>query len=194
MACVWLALLLVSTALWAPIDGAAAGMPGPSMSADEMSRLQAAAETIDPEAVILRPDEVHWAACGMKSRDPVVKGDFDGDGRGDYVALLRIGEPREVSTGSRPPYQGVDVWLVVFLAEARGRFRRIALDQLWASPLPVDVAIDLRSPGLVRDFAGPDKDVTLTQPGIGVQYCEKAGKVVYWHQKSRRFREVWTGD
>ena len=59
----------------------------PAALADAITRLH-------PAARVVRADEILEERCGAgQRREQAFRADFNGDGRQDYAAILRIGEP-----------------------------------------------------------------------------------------------------
>src|SRR5206468_9172427 len=88
--------------------GAAAQEPFvlPPALADAIKRLDSAAS-------VVRADEILEERCGAAHRrDQLFRADFNGDGRQDYAALLRVGEP-EGKPGEA--LRTAPLWAVVFL-------------------------------------------------------------------------------
>jgi len=164
----------------------------PDVTPSELVLVKSAVRRLHREAVILQSGDVSWAACSMAPRTPVVKGDFNGDGRSDYATLIRIGD---VTPDGRwwLRYQGVDVWLVALFAEAAGTFSSLVVERYPETPLPTDVVIHLQRPGPVRSSI-PGQRAKLKYPGVAVEFRERAGKVFYWSPTARSFRVIWTSD
>jgi hypothetical protein len=149
-------------------------------------QLQAAIKKVRSDAEIVRRNEIDWKSCEPPERDQIVEADFNGDGRTDYAALLRLG-----TNGSG----GGPVWLTVFLAQKDGSFRSIILDRHGSRKATglANLIIALRHPGVIEE-AGSGKQVRLALPGIERFWCESSATVFFWSKSAARFESVWTGD
>jgi len=145
---------------------------------------------LNPEAAVLRADEILVERCGAEHRrDQVARGDFNGDGRVDYAVLLRVGTPKPVGT---EPLKSVSLWAVVFLGRRDGHYRPFVLSKTDEVMLPSRQVIALQPPGGVHHGAHPERVLTLKQPGIASILCEGTEKVYYWVSRGQTFREYLT--
>jgi hypothetical protein len=149
-------------------------------------QLQAAIKKVRSDAEIVRRDEIDWKSCAPPERDQMVEADFNGDGRADYAALLRLGKNESVVG---------PVWLTVFLAREDGSFHSIVLDRHGnrTSTGLANLIIALRPPGVIEE-AVLSKQVLLTLPGIERFWCESSATVYFWSRSAARLESVWTGD
>ena len=103
----------------------------------------AALKTIEPDGVLLRPEEIDSSQCRRGSLGPVLKVDLNGDGRDDYVVLVKLREPNK----NREP---VRVHLVLLLSGKNGIFHGFFLMQLYET-LPLHVWLAVQPPGTVEE-------------------------------------------
>ncbi|HTY77288.1 MAG TPA: hypothetical protein VMI34_05675 [Candidatus Bathyarchaeia archaeon] len=115
-----------------------------------------------------------------------MRADFNGDGRADYAALLRIGEPKVVAG---EPLRSAPVWAVVFLGRRDGLYRPFILARWDDVMIPSRRVMALQSTGPVHHGAHPERVLTLRQPGIASILCEGTEKVYYWVSRGQTFRE-----
>jgi hypothetical protein len=155
----------------------------PASLADAIKRLHAAARVVSA-------DEILEERCGAgQRREQLFRADFNGDGRQDYAALLRIGEP-EGKPGEAlktAPLLGV-----VFLANRDGRYRAFILFKDADAMFPSRRALWVQAPGRVHHGAHPERVLTLKHPGVGSMLCESTAKVFYWVGLRQTFREYLT--
>jgi hypothetical protein len=145
---------------------------------------------LNPEAAVLRADEILVERCGAEHRrDQVARGDFNGDARVDYAVLLRVGTPKPVGA---EPLKSVSLWAVVFLGRRDGHFRPFVLSKTDEVMLPSRQVIALQPPGKVHHGTHPERVLTLKQLGIASILCEGTEKVYYWVSRGQTFREYQT--
>jgi hypothetical protein len=149
-------------------------------------QLQAAIKKVRGDAEIIRRDEIDLKSCEPPEGDQMVEADFNGDGRADYAALLRLGKK---GSGVGP------VWLTVFLAQRDGSFRSIVLDRHGnrKSTGLANLVIALRHPGVIDEVVS-SRQVRLTLPGVERFWCESSATVFFWSKSAAHFESVWTGD
>jgi len=149
------------------------------------AELAAAIKRLHAAAVVVTADEVYVDRCGAEHRrDQVFRADFDGDGRQDYAALLRIGEAQASRT--------VQLWGVVFLAKRDGRYRAFVLFQETDAMFPSRQVLWVQPPGFVKHGAHPERVLTLKLPAVGSMLCESTARVFYWTSRGQTFREYLT--
>ena len=135
-------------------------------------------------------DEILEERCGAgQRREQPVRSDLDGDGRPDYAALLRIGEP-EGKAGEA--LKTVPLWGVAFLANRDGRYRPFILFKDVDAMFPSRRVLWIQAPGCLRHGAHPERVLTLKHPAIGSMLCESTAKVYYWVSLRQTFREYVT--
>jgi len=155
----------------------------PPALADAIRRLHGAARVVSA-------DEILEERCGAEQRrEQLFRADFTGDGRQDYAALLRIGEP-EGKPGEA--LRTVPLWGVVFLANQDGRYRPFILFKDGDAMFPSRRVLWVQTPGPVRHGAHPERVLTLRHPGVGSMLCESTAKVFYWVGLRQTFREYLT--
>jgi hypothetical protein len=155
----------------------------PAKLADAISRLHSAAR-------VVTADEVLGERCGAgQRREQMFPADFDGDGRLDYAALLRIGEP-----AGKPgeALRTVPLWGVVFLANRDGRYRPFILFKDEDAMFPSRRVLWIEPPGRVRHGAHPEWVLTLQRPAVGSMLCEGPARVYYWVGLRQTFRDYLT--
>jgi hypothetical protein len=171
---------LVASALAAGAEGPA---PVPAPLADAIQRLH-------PGARVVSADEILEERCGAgQRREQLFRADFNGDGRQDYAALLRIGEP-EGKPGEA--LRTAPLWGVVFLANRDGRYRPFILFKDGDAMFPSRRVLWVQASGPVRHGAHPERVLTLKHPAVGSMLCESTAKVFYWVGLRQTFREYLT--
>jgi hypothetical protein len=149
-----------------------------------------AIKRLDPAARVVSADEVVEERCDAgQRREQIFRADFDGDGRQDYAALLRIGEP-----AGKPGevLRTVPLWGVVFLAKRNGRYRHFILFKDDDAMFPSRRVLWVQRPGPVRHGAHPERVLTLKLPAVGSMLCGSTAKVFYWVGLRQTFREYLT--
>lgn len=160
----------------------------PNTARDE---LQVFIRNLHPDAKILQLKDMDLESCGQLNMHPgLVDGDFNGDGRKDYAALLKIGGVKEEKEWEGKVWKLIDMWFVVFLGDGQGRFKNITIDQ-FETLLPSGVGISIQPPGIVREWDS-DRTIKLRNPGIQRFFCEKSAAVFYWD--GEKFRDVPISD
>ena len=155
----------------------------PAALADAITRLH-------PAARVVSADEILEERCGAgQRRERVFRADFNGDGRQDYAAILRIGEP-EGKLGEA--LRTAPLWGVVFLSNRDGRYRPFILFKDGDAMFPSRWALWVQPPGPVRHGAHPERVLTLKHPAVGSILCESTAKVFYWMGLRQTFREHLT--
>ncbi len=140
--------------------------------------LSDAIKRVNPAARVVGADEILEERCGAgQLREQLFRADFTGDGRQDYAALLRIGEP-----AGKPgeALRTVPLWGVVFLANRDGRYHPFILFKDDDAMVPSRRVLWVQPPGAVRHGAHPGRVLTLKLPGVGSMLCESTAKVFYW--------------
>jgi len=174
---------LVALAL---VAGPAAGEEAAAVPA----KLADAIRRLHPSARVLTADEVLGERCGPgQRREQLLRADFDGDGRQDYAALLRVGEP---AGKPEEALRTVPLWGVVFLANRDGRYRPFILFKDEDAMFPSRRVLWIEPPGRVRHGAHPERVLTLRHPAVGSMLCESTAKVFYWVPLRQTFREYLT--
>jgi len=166
-------------------DAVAAQEPSalPPALADAIKRLDSAAN-------VVRADEILEERCGATHRrEQLFRADFNGDGRQDYVALLKIGEP-EGKPGEA--LRTAPLWAVVFLANRDGRYRPFILFKDADAMFPSRRVLWVQAPGRVHHGAHPERVLTLKHPAVGSMLCESTAKVFYWVDLRQTFRDYLT--
>ena len=155
----------------------------PPALADAIKRLDSAAN-------VVRADEILEERCGATHRrEQLFRADFNGDGRQDYVALLKIGEP-EGKPGEA--LRTAPLWAVVFLANRDGRYRPFILFKDADAMFPSRRVLWVQAPGRVHHGAHPERVLTLKHPAVGSMLCESTAKVFYWVDLRQTFRDYLT--
>ena len=155
----------------------------PTALADAIGRLH-------PAARVVGADEVLGERCSAEHRRrQLFRADFDGDGRQDYAALLRIGEP-EGKPGE--VLRTVPLWGVVFIANRDGRYRAFILFKDEDAMFPSRRVLWIQPPGRVHHGAHPERVLTLRHPAVGAMLCEGSAKVYYWVGLRQTFRDYLT--
>jgi hypothetical protein len=158
------------------------------------SGVQAAIQKTFPGSTILVAADVDSRECGPAPESPgFVAGDFEGDGRPDFAALVKIGETGKVVDWEGRKLHETRYAFAIFLATSDGRYnpkRIIRFLEYW----PVMTFITLQPPGMLR---GPGDDrrgsaITLKSPGVELINCGKSSVVYYFSNKY--VREFWTSD
>ena len=188
-ACSMRVLLIGFSALLASMLPTLAQLSQPRASVALPEEVERAIKGLHPGAAVLTAEEVDVESCGPEARrDQFFSADFNGDGISDYAALVRLGEPRQDRE-----FKVVPIWLVVLLGQRDGKFRVVVLESNRTGTVPTWIVIEPYPPGMVWHWEGIRTE-WLTFPGIGVSYCEKAGRVFYWSSKAGRFRHIQTSD
>ncbi len=139
----------------------------PAALADVIKRLH-------PAARLVGADEVLEERCGSgQRRQQLFRADFNGDGRQDYAALLRTGEPE-----GRPgeALRTAPLWGVVFLANRDGRYRPFILFRDGDAMFPSRRVLRVQPPGPVRHGGHPERVLALRHPGVGSMLCESTAR------------------
>lgn len=129
-------------------------------------------------ASIVAAGEIDSDACQPLGDDPtLVRADFNGDGRDDYAALLKLGE-----TGKKTEWQGKQLRqgrfaLVLFIDNGKGGYLA-KLAQRFTSYEPTATMVKFMPPGKVQN-AETGKDVVLKNAGVALSFCEKSATVYY---------------
>jgi len=149
--------------------------------------LSDAIKRLHPAALVVSADEILEERCGAgQRREQLFRADFNGDGRQDYAALLRIGEP---AGNPREVLRTMPLWGVVFFAKRDGRYRPFILFKDDDAMFPSRRVLWVQHPGPVRHGAHPERVLTLKHPGVGSMRCESTAKVFYWVGLRQTFRE-----
>ena len=149
-----------------------------------------AIKRLDSAASVVRADEILEERCGATHRrDQLFRADFNGDGRQDYAALLKIGEP-EGKPGEA--LRTAPLWAVVFLANRDGRYRPFILFKDADAMFPSRRVLWIQPPGHVHHGAHPERVLTLKDTTVGSMLCESTAKVFYWVGLRQTFREYLT--
>jgi len=165
-----------------------------AFSAEEPSALPPALadaiKRLDSGASVVRAEDILEERCGAAHRrEQLFRADFNGDGRQDYAALLRIGEP-EGKPGEA--LRTAPLWAVVFLANRDGRYRPFILFKDGDATFPSRRVLWVQAPGRVHHGAHPERVLTLKHPAVGSMLCESTAKVFYWVGLRQTFREYLT--
>jgi hypothetical protein len=161
--------------------------------APQAPSVRAAIEKAFPGSTIVTTADVDSGECDPVPGSPgYVPADFDGDGRGDFAVLLKVGE-----TGKVVPWQGKQLKetryaLVMFLDDGLGGFtvkRLHSFVQFW----PVMAFID-RVTGKVSGLGDERRgaEITLRDPGVSLVFCGKSAVVYYL--KDHQVRTFAVGD
>jgi hypothetical protein len=161
----------VLAALATALAGGAGGAPaGLAPAIDGVARGARVADRADVDA----------ESCNLEgvAEPGLVRGDFDGDGRADYAALLRLGD---------------EGWFVVFLARPSGGFAPVIISRFTAAGR-IARQLEFQPPGRVDGVEPDGEHVVLTHPGVTEIYCGQAASTYYWDAAAKTFRYIVTGD
>ena len=128
----------------------------------------------------------------MKGHPGLVEADFNGDGRKDYVVMLRGGVEKELEIQGKK-YKSIDLMLVAFLKDESGSYKSSIIYKYDAGLPPFGVYIELHRPGVIQEF-GTDRTAKIKNPAVLLIHCEKSSVVFYWDKQKKMFQEIWTGD
>ena len=152
--------------------------------------LAGAIKRLHPAARVVSADEILEERCGAgQRREQLFRADFNGDGRPDYAALVKIGEP---AGKPEEALRTAPLWGVVFLANRDGRFRPYILFKDGDAMYPSRRVLWVQAPGRVHHGAHPERVLTLKHPAVGSMLCESTAKVFYWVSLRQTFREYLT--
>jgi len=168
----------------------AAGAAGAEEPSALPPTLADAIKRLHPAARVVGADEILEERCGGgQRREQLFRADFNGDGRQDYAALLKIGEP-EGTPGEA--LRTAPLWAVVFLANRDGRYRPFILFKDADAMFPSRRVLWIQAPGRVHHGAHPERVLTLKRPAVGSMLCDSTAKVFYWVSLRQTFREYLT--
>jgi hypothetical protein len=148
---------------------------------DDLSVPADIAATIEktlPGATILSQGDINEKSCGRIPKTPgIVRGDFNGDGRLDFAALLKLR-----TTGKSVHWQGktlqeTEFAFAIFLDDGHGAFTSVYVHR-FKDLSPVLAYIDLRPPGKITGV-GESPSLTLKNSAISFVNCEKSEAVYY---------------
>jgi len=158
------------------------------------SRVEAAIQKAFPGSTAVTISDIDSKGCGpLPERPGFVSGDFDGDGRPDFAALLKIGEAGKVVDWDGRKLHETRYAFAIFLANSDGGYnlRRVIRFRDYS---PLGMFIALQPPGTLQ---GPGdaqhrRTITLKRSGIERISCEKSSVVYYL--SGQNVREFWTSD
>ena len=139
--------------------------------------LQRAIGKAYPNASVLQPSEVDAESCDPVPKTPgLVLADFNGDGRQDAAALLKVRIAPELLRFDDKEYRRADIVFAIFLNDGKGGYLVRQIDK-FEHMVPFAFAVlELRKPGRVTGLEG---SVTLRNPGVMLGYCEKSAGLYY---------------
>ncbi len=136
-------------------------------------------------ATVLTKQDIDQVSCGNKSDHPgLVKGDFNGDGKLDYAALVKLGGSESETLWEGKLLKRAAFAVFMFVANSDSGYRAVKLTEDSAY-MPFANTIAIFAPATVKDRES-GLDVTLVNPGITLSYCEKSAAVYYLDNKNVR--------
>jgi hypothetical protein len=153
--------------------------------------VSAAIEKRIPGATIVTRDDINEKSCGRLPKAPgLVTGDFNGDGRKDFAALLKVR-----STGKLVHWEGklleeTEFAFAIFLEDGHGGFKPAYLRR-FKDLLPILSYIDIMPPGNVKGI-GEKPGLVLRNSAISFVNCEKSEAIYYVSGASVRIH--WVSD
>jgi hypothetical protein len=153
--------------------------------------VSAAVEKTIPGATVVTVDDINAKSCGSLPKSPgLVTGDFNGDGRRDFAALLK-----GHSTGKLVHWEGkslveTEFAFAIFLDDGHGGFKP-AYVRRFKDLLPILAYIDIMPPGHVKG-TGEKPGIALKNSAISFVNCEKSEAVYY--VSGERVRIHWVSD
>jgi hypothetical protein len=140
------------------------------------------------------PTQAELGAETLRKNSPTkyveAKADFDGDGSEDHAALFMADDGRNEGLFVRLSSRRASGWVLV---ETIGH-------TLTGTLL---MGVGTVKPGRIETACGkgygscaPDapKAITLKNPAIELFRFESASSIVYWDDKAREFKRIWTSD
>jgi hypothetical protein len=151
----------------------------------------AAIEKALPGATIITQGDINEKSCGRLPKTPgIVRGDFNGDGRLDFAALLKLRTTGKLVHWEGKTLQETEFAFTIFLDDGHGGFTSIYLRR-FKDLSPILAYIDIRSPGKVKGV-GESPSLTLKNSAISFINCEKSEAVYYL--SGSRVRIHWVSD
>jgi hypothetical protein len=106
-----------------------------------------------------------------------VKGDFNGDGRDDYAALLKTKETGKETTWEGRKLREARFAFVLFLDDGNGGYTPRVVRR-YVDFVPTSVVLDLQPAGRVRNRE-TRQNVGLSNPGVTLSFCEKSATTYF---------------
>lgn len=171
---------------------ALAGHAAPTAAIDLPPALQAAIEAMGGPVRVMERTDLDRESCGTPEEDPgLMRADLDGDGAGDYAAVLIFPERRKGYEWQGKIHYTVQVQLVAFMKRGKA-FESHALET-GEGYLPLIQGLFPVPPGKVEEtHATGNRTAQLRNPGVGYYFCEKSSFVTWWEDGT--FDRIWTSD
>ena len=140
--------------------------------------LAAAIRKVAANAVLVAPEEVDTKACAPAGPTPsLVRGDFDGDGREDYAALLKLKETGKEAIWAGHKLKEAKFSFVLFISDVNGGYKPRVV-RSYTDFVPTAVVLDLQAPGAIRNRE-TRKYTNLSNPGVTLSFCEKSATTYF---------------
>ena len=140
--------------------------------------LNASIRKLAPGAAVVVTQEVDAISCNPVGDNPgLVRADFNGDGRPDYAALLKIRETGKKTIWEGKTLREASFSFVLFLDDGHGGYEPRVVRR-YTDFIPTGVVLDLQPPGSVLN-GETQKSITLSNPGVTLSFCEKSAVTYY---------------
>lgn len=140
--------------------------------------LSAAIQKAASGAALVTAHEVDATACAPVGQAPgLVRGDFNGDGRDDYAALLKTKETGKETIWEGKKLREARFSFALFLDDGSGGYKPRVIRR-YTDFIPTAVVLDLQPAGNVR-HRETHKNVKLSNPGVTLSFCEKSATTYF---------------
>jgi len=152
-----------------------------SAQSDDVPALASVSAVIEkriPGATIVTRDDINQKSCGSLPKTPgLVTGDFNGDGRTDFAALLKVRSTGKLVHWEGKTLEETEFAFAIFLDDGHGGFEA-AYVRRFKDLLPILSYIDVTLPGNVKGI-GEKPGLVLKNSAVSFVNCEKSEAVYY---------------
>jgi hypothetical protein len=140
--------------------------------------LVVAISKVAPNSIIVDAKEVDATACQPVGDSPgLVRADFNGDGRVDYAALLKIKVSKEETVWQGKSLREARFSFVLFLDDGSGGYKPRSIRR-YTDFVPTAVVIDLQPAGKIR-HRETRQYIRVPNPAVMLSFCEKSATTYY---------------
>lgn len=140
--------------------------------------LAAAIRRVALSAAVVTAKEVDATACHPVGTNPgLVRADFNGDGRDDFVALLKTKETGKEKIWEGRKLRETNFSFVLFLDDGNAGYK-VRVVRRYTDFIPTAAALDLQPAGTVR-HRETRKNIMLPNPGVTLSFCEKSAATYF---------------
>jgi hypothetical protein len=132
-----------------------------------------------PRGAIISNADVDSLACQPITSNPgLLRADFNGDGRDDFAALIKLQETGRVKEWEGRSLREARFSFVLFLDDGVGGYRTRVVRK-YLDFIPSSVVIDIQTAGVIK-HRETKRDILIPHTAVTLSFCEKSATAYYF--------------